>query len=331
MKAPFLILVVINFFIAEISASEWSDNTNVAFDVSSRIDLDLKAEKTKTNLFAGIDLIKVFSNNKGDWGTLLLQPYYKRTYYRSDLVDSDITYRNMNFNYTGLLQHKLNFRIGHFEIPYGLEQTISTNGTVLDYSHRQNLGLKADWGISANGIISSFEYEFAVMQGSGNDLSNNGQTHVYSGRVGRSYNSVNLGLSAFSADLLAPMLPELATASVLSRNRYGVDIVWQTTWGNVLAEASIGKDNGKHIHNELIEFDWLSNEEELLLYLQLSHFSADDIITKRSQGNRIAIGARFEPDQRWQWDMQYLAGTSRQLEQADLKVFTVQLRYRLTM
>jgi len=95
--------------ITEISASEWSDNTNIALDISSRADYDLKIKKTMINLYAGVDLIKVFSNKTGDWGTLLLQPYNKRTYFHSELVDNDITYRNINFNYTGLLQHRLIF------------------------------------------------------------------------------------------------------------------------------------------------------------------------------------------------------------------------------
>lgn len=331
MKTIFFMFVAINFaIITEISANEWSDNTNVALDISSKVDYDFNVDKTSVTFFTGLDLIKVFSNNEGDWGTLLLQPYEKRTYIRSELIDSRMTYRNVNFNYTGLLQHKLNFRIGHFEIPYGLEQNINTNGTLLDYSHKQNLGLKADWGLSANGIISSFEYEFAVMQGSGNNWRTDEETHVYSGRVGRKANNFNLGFSVFSADLWVPA-PLTSKQDVLSRSRYAVDFVWQTYWLDILAEVSVGEDNDERVHNELVEFDWLSNEEELLLYLQLSQFSADDVITKRSSGSRIAIGARFEPSQSWQWDIQCLTGTSRIPQQDDLKMLTIQVRYRFNI
>jgi len=170
------------------------------------------------------------------------------------------------------------------------------------------------------------------MQGSGNDWDMDKETHVYSGRVGGSSNSFNLGLSVFSADLWLPILPESTlTSVVLSRSRYAVDFRWQTYWIDILAEVSVGDDNDENIHNELVEFDWLSNEEELLLYLQLSQFSADDIITKRSRGSRIAIGARFEPNQNWQWDIQYLTGTSHIPQQTDLKVLTIQLRYRFNL
>ena len=331
MKRIFFMFVAINFIIiSETSANEWLDNTNIALDISSRVNYDFNIDKTSVSFFTGVDLIKVFSNNKGDWGTLLLQPYEKRTYIRSELVDSRMTYRNVNFNFTGLLQHKLNFRIGHFEIPFGLEQNINTNGTLLDYSHKQNLGLKADWGLSANGIISSFEYEFAIMQGSGNNWRTDEETHVFSGRVGHNANNFNLGFSIFSADLWVPGQLS-STQDVLSRSRYAVDFVWETYWMNILAEFSVGEDNDEYTHNELIEFDWLSNEEELLLYLQLSQFSTDDVITKRSSGSRIAIGARFEPSQSWQWDIQYLTGTSRAPQQEDLKMLTIQLRYRFNI
>lgn len=331
MNKVFFMFIVINFtIITDISASKWSDNTNIALDISSKVDYDFNTKTNSVTVFTGIDLIKVFSNNKGDWGTLLLQPYEKRTYISSELVDNRMTYRNVNFNYTGLLQHKLNFRIGHFEIPYGLEQNINTNGTLLDYSHKQNLGLKADWGLSANGIISSFEYEFAVMQGSGNNWRTDEETHVFSGRVGGNTNNFNLGFSVFLADLWIPG-QLTSTQAILSRSRYAVDFVWETYWMNILAEFSIGEDNDKDVHNELVEFDWLSNEEELLLYLQLSQFSADDVITKRSSGSRIAVGARFEPSQSWQWDIQYLTGTSHVPHQDDLKMLSIQLRYRFTI
>jgi hypothetical protein len=97
--------------ITDVSASEWSDNTYIAFDVSSRINADVDSNKTTISLFTGLDFVKVFSNNQGDWGTLIVQPYDKRTYYRSELVNNDITYANSSLQLVTGLPDKISVKV----------------------------------------------------------------------------------------------------------------------------------------------------------------------------------------------------------------------------
>ncbi len=68
-------------------------------------------------------------------------------------------------------------RIGHFEIPYGIEHAINTNGTLRNYRHSANLGIKADWGLAINGETTSFEYEVSASRGSAQSLHHNSLHH----------------------------------------------------------------------------------------------------------------------------------------------------------
>ena len=44
---------------------------------------------------------------------------------------------------------RFNIKMGHFEMPYGIEHTINSNGTLRQFS--TNLGTKVDWGVTFNG------------------------------------------------------------------------------------------------------------------------------------------------------------------------------------
>lgn len=154
-----------------------TDNARWAFDLSARGMYNNRANEWYSAFFMGLDLHKVFSGPDGDWGTLVLQPYVMRLdspaqpAFFEDHHDWELVYRIFNFNYTGLAGGKFNVRVGHFEIPFGLEHVVNTNGTLHDYMHGPNIGIKADWGVSLNGELETFDYEFSLTRGTGNEWS----------------------------------------------------------------------------------------------------------------------------------------------------------------
>ncbi|MCH2106393.1 MAG: hypothetical protein MK291_07120, partial [Planctomycetes bacterium] len=154
----------------------WSEV--VRNDVRFRWDLSTRgvhaAGVDRTGLMTafGADIHKVFSSPAGDIGTLRLQGYALRADglpMTPPLFDSahdwEWTYRFFDFNYTRYSSQGVNLRVGHFEVPYGLEQTQSTNGTLRDYFSKTNLGIKADWGLSLNGASATHEYEVGLTRG----------------------------------------------------------------------------------------------------------------------------------------------------------------------
>ena len=138
-------------------SNAWRENLRWKFDVSGRGVFD-DTGYLKSLGFFGLDLHKVFTSGNRDVATLLFQPYMTRA---NDLVptppvfdgpdDWELIWRIANVNFKLLQDGALNLRVGHFELPYGLEQTINTNGTLRDYTHGGNFGLKADWGATVNG------------------------------------------------------------------------------------------------------------------------------------------------------------------------------------
>ena len=110
-----------------------TDNMRRTVDFSSRL---LHAENRTWQLLAiGLDVHSVIAGTRGDIGTLTLQPYLLRVEGAPvggglfhDGHDWALQWRIANFNYTGLGHGRFNIRMGHFEIPFGLEQIEQTNG-----------------------------------------------------------------------------------------------------------------------------------------------------------------------------------------------------------
>lgn len=313
-------------------ANDWRDNERLSLDFASRWIYNDEINKTSSILFGGIDYRTVFSDENGDWGTLNAQvyltslnnlaPHPAQTFDDDD--DTKIVYRILNFNYTGLAKGKVNFRIGHFEVPYGIEQVIATNGTVHQYMQPQNIGVKADWGVSVNGILPDYEYEVALTRGSGNEWENNGDSYIFAGRIGTARErNVVLGLSALTGETVNGQGP-----ATTKRKRYGVDAQWHIHSFTLLGEVSTGENNDQDILNGLAELGWNTPTDSVFLYSQIKHFSGDSEATGWSKNSTGAIGARFEPNNNFSADVQYAESLSSDGKDIDPRTFVLQLRYR---
>ena len=329
-------------------AAGLKENLVLTLDLSSRASLSTDSGEAFTQNVVGIDLRKMFSGPEADWGTLLFQGYLTRIANQAhhppffeDDDDWELVYRIANLNLTRLARGKLNLRVGHFEIPYGLEQSINTNGTLRDYTHGRNLGVKADWGTTINGVFPGFEYEVSASRGTGNEYFDRGNPHAVAGRIGTpSEAKVILGLSAFYGRVSNPgavAVFEGGSAdpvaardlqAIVRRSRFGADLQWHfSSPFALLGEVSVGRDYNQDVCNALVELDWRSPGETFLVYLQTRCF-AQRFAAGWDDALSCALGARYNPDATWALSAQYTQDFTTFFRVPRDAVFSLQLRFR---
>ena len=310
------------------------DNLRLTLDLSSRATY-VEAQDDWTFLqFIGVDAHNVFTGPEGDWGTLVLQGYLTRIDNADpapplfdDGDDWEFVYRIFNFNYTGLSRGKLNFRVGHQEIPFGLEHLVNTNGTLRQYIQPQNLGVKADWGAGVNGVFPDFEYEVAVTTGSGNELELNNGTFTVGGRIGTPRDASTVwGLSAFHGEVASAAGPD----GFVRRSRLGLDVThWLGSVG-LKGEISGGRDFDTDVINMIGEVNWRTPEENVLLWAQVRSFNRfnGNPTDTRDDAVSTSVGVRYSPDAHWTFSTQFTQDLSRFGNAESSSDVALQVRYR---
>lgn len=290
-----LLLLILYVQLSLVSANQliqdYGSNHRWALDLSTRYINKSHGIGSSWKHVIGLDFHKVFQNDKGDFGTLLLQPYWvKLTNVRmppfnfDDGDDWELTWRMTNFNYTGLNHGKFNIRVGHFEVPFGLEQNLDTNGTVRQFTFSDR-GIKADWGVSVNGVLETLEYELALSRGSGMDYETRDDPYLFAGRLGTSSNNnLVLGLSGFFGEILNAN----GTSNI---KRIGLDVEYYIYQWQLLSEISGGLTDDKETINIFTEASWRTPLESLHLYSQLRQKFQNDI--HYSDSTTVNLGAKY--------------------------------------
>ena len=279
------------------------DNARVSVDFSTR---GLHTASQSWSLHAvGLDVHTVISGERGDIGTLTIQPYLLRINNEptrpalfSDSSDHALQWRITNFNYTGLGHGRFNIRVGHFEVPFGLEQVIQTNGTLYQMNSPAALGLKADWGYSINGELPNLEYEFAFLRGSGNSW-NTEANGYFAGRIGLP----RQGDWWVAVSLLDGEMDTSTTP--VKRFRWGMDAGITLPRGiHALVEHTAGNDAGSPQRHSMLELGVTSRSEATTTYLQLRNGRRmQDNARERSRSS--SLGIRLEPSNRWSASLEY--------------------------
>ena len=309
-------------------ANSLASNLRWAIDLSTRHTQSLRGANSSWQHVIGLDLHKVFQDKNGDFGTLLFQPYLVRLsnvktppFFFDDGDDWELTWRMTNFNYTGLAQGQLNLRLGHFEVPFGLEQNIDTNGTLRQFTF-PNRGIKADWGASINGVLEKLEYEFAFTRGSGVELTDSHNPYLISGRIGSPSNeNFIMGLSTFFGETLN------ATGTT-NRKLAAIDIAYYVFQWEFLMETSAGETSDAETINFLIEASWRSVLEKLHLYTQLRQ-NFKKPVNDWADSTKITFGANYDVNNQisvsteLNHDIEIMDSSSRQTS------FLVQFRIRI--
>lgn len=332
------ITLVCSFFCSPLAFSnsiDWAflgKNSRATIDLSSRTSSNLDTGEFSFLHVLGLDIHKVFSGSSADIGTLILQPYIVKLnnvnnshFIFEDGNDTKLTWRIANFNYTALNQGKFNIRLGHFEVPFGLEYQVDTNGTLRQLTAAQR-GIKTDWGVSVNGIMPRFEYEVALTRGSGIELRRKDNPHLFSGRVGTLSNkNTVLGLSWITGELLS-------ADGVIEQKNIGLDAAYYYYQWQFMAESSIGKVAGNNTLNGFVELLWRNAKEDLLVYTQLEYKRTEiyyEMSNKSGSTSSWTAGLQWVNDDGFDISVEY----KQKLKEAEWgnidPTLSVQLRYRM--
>lgn len=286
----------------ETGSSVWDNLTNnLRFDIEMVNRFSTTRRRGKVSGFntIGFDLHKVFTDEHGDIGTLLLQLHIARRdnafptpHHVEDDDDWEVEFHDFHFNLTRWGRGRTNFKIGRFAVPFGLEPNSETHLTLYQTIAHENLGLKKDWGFSINGQLPKFDYEVAITQASGHEIWNVGKNYAVAARIGTpSEKNLVLGLSAFHGQVMDEHrihrwrsgLREMSRVdrvlgrtpdkgrgedNLVRRTRFGIDVFWVNEQYTLKGELSVGRDFNQDVVNSLVEIDWRSADESLHAYLQ---------------------------------------------------------------
>lgn len=292
---------------AQSLSESWRNNLRATID--SSVDVVSRPDGTTLLGTVGFDVHKVLSGGGGDWATVVLQGYATGTEPIATGLGNDLSfmYRIFNVNFTRFGHGLFNVRVGHFEIPFGLEHVHNTNGTLRDYMHGHNIGIKADWGVSVNGSWPRGEYEVAWSRGTETSLSATNGSYVVSGRVGTpSDGNVVVGASF----LQGTIVDAASAAGVVDRSRIGADVAWYRGVHGVLAETAYGVDadvvSGVRagVSNSLVEVNRADRDGRVTTYLQARLFSRETPEDWKREFS-AALGVRHALSNHWSISAEY--------------------------
>jgi hypothetical protein len=317
------------------AADDWTDNLRWSFDAASRSQYITSGDDRlgfQTTL--GLDTQQVITGINRNIATVTLQLYATRAdnlRRRPPYIDADGEWQflpkvntvNFHINRNG----RFNFLIGHPELPYGLEASISTNGTLRQLSTGRNLGLKVDWGVGINGTLTKLGYAVTLTRGSGVDYHRNGQPWALTGRIGSKLNtedyigSPGFGLSWFAGRVRTPM------NTLVDRRRVGLDGQWYRGLLGLMAEVSIGEDNDQDVINSFVEVNRVSRNTKFTAYVQ------GQLLRKRLDGawrdtSSWTAGFRFTPSDRWDLALQLVHESEIPADRPTENIINLQFRFR---
>lgn len=139
----------------------------------------------------------------------------------------------LRFEPLGLARTSL--RIGHFDIPYGINPVMAPRGGVFVMPPEiDDIGLKKDWGITWKGPLGHYDYELALTTGTGLGLQAprlgdaSKRSFLVSGRVGApTYWHFQYGLSGLYGKLPQVMGDEHFDDHTLARWRINADTFYK--------------------------------------------------------------------------------------------------------
>jgi hypothetical protein len=306
-----------------------SDNLRLTFDMSGRFEYDTNREEWSISQYYGFDLFKVLSNKQGDYATVLLQGYATGLdnnpappFIFDGPNDWQWIYRMFYINWKLAPRDALNLKVGHFEMPFGLEMDIDTNGTLRQLGTAPNLGIKADWGLTLNGVSSGLEYEFGISRGSGFEWETAGSPYAFVGRVGTDpTNGSWVGVSGFTAELYRP-------GTTIQRRRIGVDAGLEFGAWTLMGEVSGGNNGSNDALHMLGELNWRDPTEQWFGYGQLRTLKEKKSATGWEGKTESVLGVEWAPDVHWTMSAEWVQNLERTSSGSRDTSIRFQMRYR---
>lgn len=254
----------------------------------------------------GFEVYKKFSGEYGDWGEGDLQFRMQYSPLKTMIVTplhSDFpsigqpVIHNAFFIFKGN-QGKNNIKIGHFDVPFGLEPELDTHPTLLQTLHQHNFGYVKDWGISMGGQLDKIDYEIALTTGSGNDFILGRDNYLVSGRIANpTYNQFRWGISGAVGNTLRE-------GESVSLWRGGFDVQYYYAQWTFKGEVYGGETGGHPSYGALGEIDYTFPGQKLELELQFQD-STENIDLSDSHNTALILGLTYKLSQSWSFRTAY--------------------------
>ena len=187
----------------------------------------------------GIDYIRKFSGEYGDWGTGALQ---MRLVWNDADNEPQLQVYNAWFK---LKTAPADFWIGHNRVPFGLAAYLDTHADLIQPLSMSGFGFDRDWGAGVSRDFADGDFSAAVTLGSGMGLKTNGNW-VTSSRVSYGVlprDNYNIGVSFMGGKTLTAMGYEVMDAEPVDTLRVGVDFAWNHSRVEHKAEFCLGQMN----------------------------------------------------------------------------------------
>lgn len=309
--------------------SEQEDNSQFVFDFSGRAAYDTNREEWSFTQYYGFDFIKTLTNTTGDYATIILQGGVTRIdnnpsppFFFDGPTDSQWTYRQFFINLKLAPQDSLNLKIGRFKMPFGLEMLETTSGTLRQVGTAQNLAIKADWGLTLNGVSRGLEYEFGISRGSNQTWETSGSPYAFVARVGTDSTKDSwIGVSAFDAKLFRP-------GRTIERNRIGVDAGIEFDAYTLMGEFSTGKNESDDAMHGLIELSWQNSTEEWFGYGQVRMQKQQTSANGWQGPLQSALGIKYSSFQNWILSAELVNDLEKTTSGSRDTTISFQMRYR---
>ncbi|MFP6663609.1 MAG: hypothetical protein VCC00_05365 [Deltaproteobacteria bacterium] len=243
----------------------------------------------------GLDLFTIISGRTRDLVRINLQLYGVRTdtgqshpYAFNGDGKWKFQPRNSFVDLLILPRGQMTLRAGHFELPYGIETYVDTNGTLRQYTIGRELGEKTDWGVALTGSAAQFEWIASLSRGSGNEWNGSGDPWLALGRVATPVErAAGIGFTVAGGDVRVG-----GKGPPSSRWRAAVDGRVHFLGFDLLGEITGGFNEKNPQISGVVELDWTDATGDLLTYFQA-------FPQWRRQDGKSNMGAEFRAGLLW--------------------------------
>lgn len=309
------------------SFANFNSNLRWSLDASARLNHNEAINNTSRIYAFGLDTHKIFTRDSGDLGYGVGQIYFTQLsnylpvpFLFDTKDDGEFIIREAHLNYTDTPRWLPHIRLGHFTMPFGLEESIDTNGRLLDYYHGKNLGTKLDWGLSLNKVTDKLEYNVSYTLGGKNKAKSIDGSYAVTGRIGTlNHYDFIIGLSFYRAEI-----------DKVNRKRLAIDLqyYWQT-WG-VLAELALGEDDKQTMQWQqekyaLFELNKTALHQQLKVYSQII---LTDKEFQKSTEKLINIGLSYQVNTQLELSLSARMQFNTPIDTNKQELARAQIRYR---
>jgi hypothetical protein len=318
-------------------AESWDDDLRWAWDFSTRAQYLTEDAPSQLGFFnsIGIDASKTYASKNRNFLTLNLQANVwcingltRRPGFFDGEDDCQVVTKVTTANFAVRADGKLNFLVGHPEVPFGLEVPVSTSQTLRQLTNARDLGLKLDWAIGLNGTIGGLHYATTYGRGSGMKYKSTHDPYSFAGRIGTATDNEaflgapGAGVSYFYGNVLT------RTGAISERWRLGLDGIFYRGPVGLMGQISVGKTDSRDSITGLAEVNLINQSERTTGYFQLRSFN-QKFSTGWQDAWSLVAGTRITPNASWAISLQVERELTVFGSKPEQTILDLQFRYRL--